>query len=331
MKSVLFPATDLCSPRLFPLLLPASEVVIMQGWQRECSETVDTFTKAGFCQVECPHPIVETTEKERFLHLLADITAKHQQAAMFHRLTLAALSAESDEEKRGSIISALSGSGVTSNEERAEQWQSRLVLALGERIDREEEEIATALARIEDSTRAMFASLRGQAEKEADLDSRPGGPENSLTPDSRTASRRAAAWHHLFAEAASDRQCTLLLCDTMPAADWLINYCEAQGRHPVERLALPALPAMVGHSAAEAVDRIAALRAQNPGLTEELESWFAAAEPEEPPPAGWKTAVETHFPKQKWGQLHGEVYLFRDGFTEQRGARGVLFCVACTP
>ena len=174
LNSLVFPNTDIFQDRLYPLLLFCSPLHFLlpvepDRAQSEKNET-DIFMEQGLCQAHTPEPLGEN--RGRFLHLIKDIeNRKDDYAAQLSSLTMAAMTAPGrgkGGENRHEIISTLLGGASLSTpaemEADAELWQARLVLAIAEILDREEELLQQHLQVLDSSELEMLRQLRGDTE-----------------------------------------------------------------------------------------------------------------------------------------------------------------------
>lgn len=320
MKTIFFPRTDVCSIRQFPLFLPVPQLLIMQGWRREASKTLNLFMKAGFCQVKVPVPFPDTADEKRFLHLIKDITARRDDyAGQLSSLTLAGMTApvSNGEQSEREILGALTGQTKAPVEHEEEQWQARLVLALGEILDREEEDIAAELAALDDNTHELLEELQGEAETdEESLFAELLEVQRNLTPTRSGIIRRVNAWCTLFGAACDNG---ILLTDSEDAADLLINAYEKASVEPVVHVTNFPLPALIGRNAEEAVEKISAFHQQYQEAVKDISQWLTEMQNgpavlEMDKITSWEKALESAFPAAEYGRLAVEVRLFRGGF-----------------
>ncbi|MEE4242544.1 MAG: hypothetical protein V2I36_13845, partial [Desulfopila sp.] len=170
LETLYFPDTALLSDRQLPLFLFFSRVNIVQLLEKQDAPSgrlQDTFMDSAFCQGHTPHPLAG--DKERFLYLINDIkNRKDDYAAQLSHITLASLSEKktNENESRGQILSSLLGRQSDKNDQERinSLWQARLVLAIAEILDGEEEDVACELAFLEDSEADIFNSLKGSDE-----------------------------------------------------------------------------------------------------------------------------------------------------------------------
>ena len=178
LNTLVFPNTDIFKDRLYPLLLFCSPLHFLLPVEpdptlSEKNET-DIFMERGLCQAHTPEPLSEN--RDRFLHLVKDIeNRKDDYAAQLSSLTMAAMTdpgRQKGGENRHEILSALlGGTAISTPEERqsnSETWQSRLVLAIAEILDREEELLQQHLQILDSSEIEMLKELRGDSETDDD-------------------------------------------------------------------------------------------------------------------------------------------------------------------
>ncbi|MEN8191066.1 MAG: hypothetical protein ABFS19_14560, partial [Thermodesulfobacteriota bacterium] len=123
----------------------------------------------GFCQVHTPVPLEE--DRDRFHRLIHDLRErKDSYAAQLSSLTLASMSEQSVfGDSKQEIASAILGDGQQPDSGE-DFWQARLILAIGELLDEEEEELTEHLAAIDQHEIEMFSRLRGELDNDEDAD-----------------------------------------------------------------------------------------------------------------------------------------------------------------
>ncbi len=156
LNTLYFPGTDIYSIRQYPIFLLFQKIHLINPVEAKIAdsndESTDSFIKSGFCQVHTPCPLGEN--RNRFLHLVDDIrNRKDDYAAQLSSLVLAGKTGPSavDEDSEGAILNFLrtpinQQAKLVQVEKEEKLWQARLVLSIGEILDREEEEIARNLA-----------------------------------------------------------------------------------------------------------------------------------------------------------------------------------------
>ncbi len=176
-KTLLFPDTDICKDRLYPLFLFFAPIHYLQtvepdpeGEQRTDS---DIFMEQGLCQGHTPVPLEKN--RRRFLHLIKDIKERRDgYTAQLASLTMAAMSAP-PAAKRGEakheIISSLLATQAlpsSSSDRETDLWQARLVLAIAEILEKDEAELRENLDMLDSREIEMFRSLKGDDRDEDD-------------------------------------------------------------------------------------------------------------------------------------------------------------------
>ena len=333
LETLYFPDTVIATDGQSPLFLFFTPVHFLQPVETDESDdstdgpairSTDTFMDTGFCQGHTPVPL--DADRDRFLHLVHDIEKrKDDYAAQLSALTIASMSApkKRDEETGFAIVSSLLG-GLDTNEtektaaQQAELWQARLVLAIGEILDREEEEIADALSLLDKSKTDLFARLLGKDEEEEDA------PFTDLAqlkekidlPRPGMTKNRLKAWLSLYR--AGRLPHWWLWTTTRPeAADILLEmYEKKSGRAALPLLQLE-LPAATGIELQDHMNKITAFRKEAGPLTARIAGEFnriiqldlaAALEPNAILPEGkawgeqWATLLEAHFPAELYGR-----------------------------
>ncbi|MBL4902049.1 MAG: hypothetical protein JKY62_05305 [Desulfocapsa sp.] len=257
LNSLYFPETILPRHLRNCLLLLPDSLHLLQPVEPtkdtpEVTPADDIFMKQGICQVHTPS--LPGKDQERFMRLLNEIrTRKDSFAEQLSSLTLAHLSQETNrgDHSRQAIMSSLLDRQVpadTESEEeskKAELWQARLVLALAEILDREEAELASSLADIDDSELALFQDLKGEeAGGEEGEDDSPLAELMRIKakinqPRPGTVKRRLQAWKTLYSATTLPENFWFWMTSQEEAAELLINNYETQsGRNGVPLLLL---------------------------------------------------------------------------------------------
>lgn len=284
---------------------------------------------SAFCQVHTPCPL--GNDLTRFLHLVDQIANRGEEyPAQLTALTLAGCSAARDSGENSSreIIRALQP-GAAQNEEgtriaaeqREKLWQARLVLAIGELLDRQEQEIAHRLEMLGAEETGLLRELQGEDELSGAaelfaLQQAPQAAQPQLTHCGNIA-RRFAAWQRLYREADLQNR-SLLLTASPDAADLLtIAYEKLSGRQPLTIAALP-LPTSIGNSEAEAYRTASQFTTENLDLLNGLGSLLSSlADHGETQPevlathlAAWQKKIDTAFPEEEFGRRRLTILLF---------------------
>ena len=335
LNTLYFPGTALYSIRQYPLFLLFPSIHLIKPVEKAPAdsgkESTDSFIKSGFCQEHTPCPLGE--DRNRFVHLITDISnRKDDYAAQLSSLILASQSAVTpvDDDSEGAIISSLYHPDAlprkklqTGKEEKL--WQARLVLAIGELLDREEEEIARNLATLDDDQAALMQQLHGDGDAIED-DEYKDSPLAELNQVEHHLSaahagnikKRFYAWRTLFLE--SELQgCAIFLTGSRDAGDILQELYEKKSGMAAPLLAGLELPGLIGFTCEEAWSSVVAFRENNKELTVRLEQMFAgladskefAAESTtfKDLAASWKTALEAVFPARQFGRTSLTCYL----------------------
>ncbi|MEE4135021.1 MAG: hypothetical protein V2I32_03005, partial [Desulforhopalus sp.] len=284
---------------------------------------------SAFCQVHTPCPLGD--DLARFLHLVEQIANRgNDYPAQLTALTLAGFSAARDSSENSSreIIRALQPGAAQNDqgarsaaEQREKLWQARLVLAIGELLDRQEQEIAHHLEILGAEETGLLRELQGEDEfSEAaelfTLQQAPQGVQPQLTHWGNIA-RRVAAWQKLYREADLLNR-SLLLTASPDAADLLaIAYEKLSGRQPLTIAALP-LPESIGDSEAEAYRTASRFTADNLDLLNNLNSLLSGlADHGEVQPevlakqlAAWQKLINAAFPEEQFGRRQLSILLF---------------------
>jgi hypothetical protein len=343
LNTLFFPGTDIYSIRQYPIFLLFQKIHLIKPVENDSSgsgdESSDSFIKSGFCQVHTPCPLGE--HRDRFLHLVKDIkNRKDDYAAQLSSLILAAKSNPSagDEDSEREIITSL----FTPNDQRAKLlqaekegklWQARLVLAIGEILDKEEEEIARNLAMLEDDQAELFKALHGDMSDFGELEE--DNPfaelsqlENNLAAaNSGNIKKRFHGWKTLFLES-NIQECEIFLTTSRDGGDILLESYEKKTNLTALSAATLELPGLIGWNSAEATEAVLAFYEKNEGLLSRIHGSLVdlsrqkdvmkpetnndntlAAMTEE-----WNTELEIFFPAKQYGRLPVKCYVF-PGFT----------------
>jgi hypothetical protein len=346
LNTLFFPGTDIYSIRQYPVFLLFQKIHLIKPVENDPSgsgdECSDSFIKSGFCQVHTPCPLGEN--RERFLYLVNDIkNRKDDYAAQLSSLILAAKSNPSakDEDSERQIITSL----FTPNDQRAKSlqaekegklWQARLVLAIGEILDKEEEEIARNLAILEDDQAELFKALHGDMSDFGELEE--DNPfaelsqlENNLAAaNSGNIKKRFYGWKTLFLESDTHefKECEIFLTTSRDGGDILLELYEKKTNLTALPVATLELPGLIGWNSAEAFQAVLTFYEENKELLSRIHGSLAdlsrqkdvmkpemknnntlAAISEE-----WNTQLEIFFPVKKFGRLPVKCHVF-PGFT----------------
>jgi hypothetical protein len=330
LNTLFFPATAIHSPRLYPIFLLFQNVHLLSPVEGG-KESPDSFIKSGFCQVHTPCPLGQ--ERNRFLRLVADIkSGKDEYAAQLSSLTLAAMTGAptQTEDSERSIIRSLHGTQelppqVREREELEKLWQARLVLAIGELLDQEEEEISLTLAELEDEEKVLFKELQGEDDKEEE-----DNPFAELTRlecslrvnSANNIKKRFKAWKTLFL-AGDMEECRIFLSSGIESGDILLETYQQQTGHQAPLVVDLELPAFVGWNNAEAMDTVIEFTSKNSTFLTTLEEKFSELIDQTAIPGqqleiaasqlslagAWEKLLAADFPAERFGRISVSFYL----------------------
>lgn len=341
LHSLYFPETTIYSIRQYPLFLLFSPLHLLRiaentlNIHAEGNQATDTFRKAGLCREHIPAPLGENLD--RFVHLLQDIkNRKDNYASQLSSLTLAAMSGSDtfSEDSEQQILTSILGKRQPDGKEKKEKkekqeslWQARLVLALGELLDREEEEIALQLASLQADEEELFQELMGDEDspfadspaKELALIRQNMNPSHPGNMD-----KRLRSWQQLYRES-SVPSCDILVTTEKDAADRLFESYEKQFQSTALHLGQITLPPLVRTDTDEAVEAILDFRefAMKPiadfsrlisrlqeskrlEKTIDFDSVFSDFTP------AWEAALENRFPAEEFGRIPAGFYSLAD-------------------
>jgi hypothetical protein len=330
LETLYFPDTVISTDGQSALFLFFGPVHVLQPVEMDdadhpTTEPTDTFMDKGFCQVHTPAPL--GADRDRFLHLVNDIkNRKDDYAAQLSSLAIAAMSAPKNdgEDSRHAIVSSLFGGpqDPTAREEatqQAELWQARLVLAIGEVLDREEEEIADALSILDKSETDLFDRLLGKDEEFEDEDlfkDLKQLREKVNLPRPGTIKNRLNAWLSLY-RSGNLPGWWLWTTTRSEAADILLEMFEKKtGKAGIPFWQLE-LPAATGIELQDHMDKIEAFKVEAQAFIAKITEKFngltrreipAGSEPEVVLPEGtawgeeWAALLEAHFPAELYGR-----------------------------
>lgn len=288
----------------------------------------DIFMEQGICQVHTPSLLGK--DRDRFLQLIEEIrTSKDGFAEQMSGLTLAHLS---EEQARGDnshqeIMATLLDGKISPNDasvkesEESVLWQSRLVLALAEILDREEAELAATLSDIDETEMTLFKELRGDASANKDDDD-PFAElmrikANLSQPRPGTLKRRINAWKALYASGSLPEDFWMWTTAQEEAAELLIETYEAKaGRNAVPLLLLN-LPEQMYMRETDALESIKNFQEKASKIREDIREMLTAIVSKEHfnivdpvallPDAGtlardWNDLIEYYFPEERFGR-----------------------------
>ncbi|EKD37994.1 MAG: hypothetical protein ACD_75C00908G0001, partial [uncultured bacterium] len=332
LDTLYFPGTDIHSVRQYPIFLLFQKIHLITPVEGDPveggKESPDSFIKSGFCQVHTPCPLGK--DRNRFLHLVEDIKSrKDDYAAQLSSLTLAAMSttnAQTEDSERNIVRSLFT---PTERQEQAREqetaehlWKARLVLAIGELLDHEEEEIAMQMAMLEEEEKGLFEELQGEGDSVESVDEDNPFAELSLMKSKMdgihagNVKKRFTAWRTLFLAAAMPEY-PILLTTSPDGGELLLAMFEKKTGQPAPLIAEIPLPAFVGWNSAEAGLMVRDFSQKNGGLLDQLAEILTALTAEEELAATtekyrkkllsfaqtWETALAHDFPAARFGRI----------------------------
>ncbi|BCL61131.1 hypothetical protein DGMP_18240 [Desulfomarina profundi] len=340
LHSLYFPETTIYTTRQYPLFLLFAPLHLLRiaentlNIHADGNQATDTFLQAELCHEHIPAPL--GGDLDRFIRLLQDIkNRKDNYASQLSGLTLAAMSGTDSlsEDSEQQILSSILGQGQPvvkkkiGNNKQELLWQARLVLALGELLDREEEEIALQLASLQAEETELFQELAG--DEDSPLGDSPAQElslirQNMNPPHAGNMDKRLRSWKRLYREG-NVPSCDLLVTTEKDAGELLFESYEKQHQATALHLGQVTLPALVHTDSHEAVEAIRDFRefARKPladfsrlisrlqeserlEKTIDFNSVFSEFIP------GWETALENRFPAEEFGRIPAGFYSLAD-------------------
>lgn len=336
-KTLLFPDTTISKDKLYPLFLFCSPLHFLQLVEADPEDNqqsdTDIFTEQGLCQGHTPVPLGK--DRDRFLHLVRDIRErKDDYAAQLSALTMAAMSAPQAprrEEKRTEIISSLlaghSLSQPTSPEE-LELWQARLVLAIAEMLEEDEEVLQQQLNLLDSRELEMFRTLQGNDGTDEDdpfveLEQIRAQMETRRPEDEK---KRFNSWVRLMATFPLPPD-IFWLASSPDSGDQIINRFDKEKNRsamPIFRLTLPAkISVSTNYLVQQIKDFHQAAHRVHQKITNDL---IELAQVDDYDPASvdlllpatgdwsgqWDAILDNHFPASNHGRSELTIYLLPD-------------------
>ena len=265
-NTLFFPETDVFNEKYYPLLLLFTPLHFLQlvehGPGPVTNSDAELFLRRGLCQAHVPAPLGEN--REQFLRLIHDLGERDESSVVqLSGLTIDSTAAPAGRKPRGSkhrVVSSLLqeyGVNYANTEENLKLWQARLVLALAEILDSNEEALQEQLFFFNEDEIAAFRSLQNDDDSiEEDIFS---DLENikARLEKSRFGgiTKRFDAWLRLLQNQPVP-PVKILLASTRDSADQIFNRYESIGNaHAVPLLKL-ALPAQIAASGTFMVEQI---------------------------------------------------------------------------
>ncbi len=335
LNSLYFPGTIFHSTSQYPLFLLFSTLHLLRVAEHNihgsCVQATDSFIKSGLCRVHTPSPL--GNDLERFINLINDIkNRKDEYASQLSALTLAAMSpypGKGDSDSRQEIISALLNneqlySGRQKEQKTLELWQARLVLAIGEILDCEEEDIARQLAAVKDEEAELFKELQGKEhnpEDENPFEELLLIRENIAPPTSGNIQKRFLSWKQLYRE--GSLTCDLLLTTSRDTADRILESFSTESCEKTVYSGQLSLPAIVSRHEDDAIQRICSFREKNKVIIDKIREQLVDLKTDNSPAEEnnsreilssyrepWEESLQSHFPAKEFGRIPLSFYCF---------------------
>lgn len=335
LNTLIFPNTDIFKDRLYPLLLFCSPLHFLLPVEPDPALTergeTDIFMEQGLCQAHTPEPLSEN--RDRFLHLVRDIeNRKDDYAAQLSSLTMAAMSdphRQKSGENRHEILSTLLGGTALSTpaelKANSEIWQARLVLAIAEILDREEEHLQQHLQVLDTSELEMLKQLRGdsEADEEDPFSQLEQIKERMLRAKPGEMKKRFRAWLQLMSRSPLP-ELDLWVATSRDGGDQVINVFEKNS----DAVAIPVLglklPSKISISSSHLVSQITSFHKETEKLHQSIKSDlmklatnkdYDPADPDLLIPDGtdwvekWQAVTDNYFPESSHGRTDLTIYL----------------------
>lgn len=315
LEALYFPGTEIYSASQFPVFLLFGRLHLIKPVEEseQRDDTGDIFTTAGLCQAHTPCPLGD--QRERFEHLVRDIRErKDDYATQLSNLTVASFSAKkkSVDDSSRSIVSSLLGTPETKEDEEdirnTELWQSRLILKIGEQLDREEEEVAVRMALLDDDEQGLFKTLQGELDEEEEtLFGELLNLKSRLNkPSATSVTTRLRAWSRIYREHTAPLP-KICLTHMEDAADPLLEEYEEKMHLPPSEILHLLLPGNIGWDTKTALSRIRDFQEKEGGLLDAIASFITGKDPQrerESLENEWSEALDRHFPIAETGRLN---------------------------
>ncbi len=337
LNSLYFPQTTLPAHLLSCLLLLPDTMHFLQPVEPDITgETdkatdCDLFMEPGICQAHTPAPLGK--ERTRFLELIKDIeTRKDSYAEQLSALTLANLSAKKDNSEKSHqtiMASLLGGHGEATQEasdddsRKEELWQARLVLALAERLDKEEAELAASMANIDSDELSLFQDLKGEMDgEEVDGEENPFAELQAIRakmgqPRPGAMKKRFQSWKTLYGAGPLPENFWFWITTDEEAAELLSTNYEIQSKRTTVPLLLLDIPRQLAIETKDTRDLIKNFQEEAASLRQTISQKLREiiSQPHlnlvDPiallPDAGilardWNEMIDYHFPEEQFGR-----------------------------
>ncbi len=265
-ETLFFPETDIFNEKHYPLLLFFTPLhflqVVEHGPGSVTNSEAELFLKRGLCQAHVPAPLGEN--REHFLRLIRDISERKEDlVAQLSGLTTDLSPAQAGREpldfKHRIVSSLLQEYGIKhiTTTMDLQLWQARLVLAIAEILDSNEEDLREQLFFFNEDEIATYRSLQDATDpNEEDLFSELENIKTRLEK-SRFGGiiKRFDAWLRLLQNQPVP-PVKVWLASTRDSADQIFNRYESTGKVHVVPLLKLALPAQIAASGKYMVEQI---------------------------------------------------------------------------
>jgi hypothetical protein len=336
LETLYFPDTAILSLRQLPLFLLFPTVHIITPVEDD-PQNKDVIMNSSFCRCHTPHPLGE--DRQRFLYLINDIqNRKDDYAAQLSHITLASMSEKQNtgESSKHQIVSSLLGrqpddKKVADSDREDRIWQARLVLKIGEILDREEEEVARSLAFLDESEADLFERLKGEDDDDQDIAELYDDLKNVRSklnrPKTESVNKRMRAWFR-FVEGAQLPTCRIWSTTRQETADILFESHEKQHGELPQHLASFELPAIVDTTGKNLLTEIehfhriaqeklpfimSMITVATSSLAESKD--FTDANEE------WQKHLATPYPQETFGRVTVSFHLFSSPLSEYSGTK----------
>jgi len=324
-----FPTTALWSLRQYPFFLLLPKIHILSPFEDDGKgpqKDTNSFINSGLCQEHTPCPLGE--DRARFLRLVADIKARTDDyAAQLSALTIAGYTApkSAGESSEREIINSMFIPGdLAAREKDASQqellWRTRLILAVSDLLDQEQEEIAFHMQALANDEKDLFQELQGEDDDisdEEELFAILANLNGKVSqPNPNQAKNRLNAWKILFSKTTTLPDDVILLTDR-DSGDLLLESYEKMTTENGILLGTIDLPALLGPDDSSALATVSDFRQQNHQTCTDLQKMLAVLqtlqqaamvtaasqrEQFESIAAELTKAINEAFPEQKYGR-----------------------------
>jgi hypothetical protein len=207
LDTLIFPDTDIFNEKHYPLLLFFSPLHFLQlvesGVNSETNHEAELFLRSGLCKEHIPAPLGDN--REHFLRLIRDIRVrKEHYVTQFNKLSIDARHApagSSNDTGNKIVFSLLEEFGIehAKTETNLKLWQARLVIAIAEILDSNEEDLREDLAYFDESEIAALGSQAADDDRAEDLLKKLTGIKGKLKKNpSGSIETRFEAWLRLL-------------------------------------------------------------------------------------------------------------------------------------